>query len=148
MAKRYSKEELVELEKKLRYLLYGQGFSTLIVDPSLAQRRTIVNGLRAAGVEEIEEARDGAEGWDKLRKLEGTPVLVLELNAPKLAGADFTAKARGDENYKEAKIILMSAENDKRKVVAGLKAGADAFLKRPFEPEVLVAKIREFGFKF
>ncbi|MDP8229653.1 MAG: response regulator [Candidatus Gorgyraea atricola] len=70
-------------------------------------------------------------------------LIIMDLMLPKLDGFKVSAMLKFDENYKDIPIIILTAragETDKKK---GKDVHADAYITKPFEPEALLAKIKE-----
>lgn len=85
---------------------------------------------------------DGIEGLDKART-ENPDLIILDIMLPSLDGYKICRMLKFDKNYKHIPIILFSAlaqDLDKR---LGKEVGADAFIAKPFEPQVLIDKIKE-----
>jgi len=82
---------------------------------------------------------DGQEANDFLAR-EGADLVVLDINLPGASGLDvlMALRARGSN----APVILLSARSDLSDRVAGLHAGADDYLVKPFEMDELEARIR------
>ncbi|NQT06758.1 MAG: response regulator [Candidatus Omnitrophica bacterium] len=87
-------------------------------------------------------AYDGQEGLDKARK-DNPDLIVLDLMLPKMDGYKVCALLKRDARFGKIPIILFTAraqDSDKR---MGEEAGADAYITKPFEPQVLLSKIEE-----
>lgn len=143
MAKHYTDEELKSIDEEFCRLLAEKGWRYLIVDSSLAFRKTLANTLIKAGAEELLEAKDGMEAIMLLKKAPAGIVTITELNLPVMDGLALLRKVREDEQLAQGPVIIMSAETRKDRIVAAIRGGAAAYLKKPFPPEVLIAKLKE-----
>ncbi|NEO99134.1 MAG: response regulator [Symploca sp. SIO2E9] len=87
----------------------------------------------------VDLANNGQAGWELAESFE-YDLILLDWMLPKLNGIDFCQRRRqmGDCTP----IILMTAQDNSTKKVAGLDAGADDYLVKPFEVEELLARIR------
>jgi DNA-binding response OmpR family regulator len=87
------------------------------------------------------QARDGAEA---LRlALENTPDLaVLDVMMPKMDGFEVTRRLRAEEATKRMPIIMLTARAQDADVEAGFDAGADDYLRKPFSPQELRARVQ------
>ena len=81
---------------------------------------------------------DGAEGLAAWRRL-GPDVVVLDVMLPTLSGLEVLRRARGLGDA--AAVILLSALGEEEERLAGLEAGADDYVVKPFSPRELVLRI-------
>jgi DNA-binding response OmpR family regulator len=85
-------------------------------------------------------AIDGEEAMDLAR--ERCPDLVIsDIMMPKRSGLDLVAALRGEPSTADVPIILLSAKAQAVDVEAGLAAGADDYVTKPFEPSDLVERV-------
>jgi two-component system phosphate regulon response regulator PhoB len=66
---------------------------------------------------------------------------LLDVQMPGLTGVEVTQQLRADERTREIPVILLTASVQEREVVIGLGAGASAYVKKPFDPNDLRARI-------
>jgi two-component system phosphate regulon response regulator PhoB len=86
-------------------------------------------------------APDAAEAAERVR--EALPDLViLDWMLPGESGVTLARRWRSDGRTKELPIIMLTARSEERDLVAGLDAGADDYLTKPFKPSELMARIR------
>ena len=104
-------------------------------DASLAEMIGIV--LRAEGFE-VFECFDGAEAFEVFESCDPHLVL-LDVMLPGRSGIQICEAIRQVSNVP---IIMLTARSDTADVVAGLEAGADDYVPKPFKPKELVARIR------
>jgi two-component system response regulator MtrA len=104
-------------------------------DPSIRELTTI--GLHAAGYEVV-AAADGREGLDRFAA-DKPDAVVLDIMLPVLDGL---AVCRTIRLQSAVPIIMLTARTDAFDVVAGLEAGADDYIRKPFELPELVARLR------
>jgi DNA-binding response OmpR family regulator len=87
------------------------------------------------------QARDGAEALELAR--EQTPDLaVLDVMMPKMDGFELTRQLRADEATSRMPIILLTARAQDTDVQQGFDAGADDYLRKPFSPQELRARVQ------
>lgn len=113
----------------------------LIVD----DEEDIVNVLRfrlEANNYAVLSASEGQEGLNKART-EKPDLVILDLMLPKLDGYKVCRMLKFDETYKSIPIIIFTARAQKKDEELGMEMGADAYIAKPFEPEVLLGKIKE-----
>ncbi len=86
-------------------------------------------------------ARDGEEGLARVREL--TPDLVLlDILMPKLDGIAVVRQIKADPALRAIPVIMVTAKADTRDVIAGLDAGGDDYLTKPFDHASLLARVR------
>ena len=112
----------------------------LAVDDVAENREIVVVRLKAHGYEII-TAADGVEGLAKARA-EKPDLILLDIMMPKLDGISVLKELKRDESLGFIPVILLTAKADRRDVVAGLDAGADDYLTKPFDQAALVARVR------
>ena len=113
----------------------------LIVDDEPDLVETLSFRLEASGYEVI-KADDGQKGLDKARS-EKPDLIILDLMLPKLDGYKVCRMLKFDEAYKNIPIILFTARAQEQDKKIGQDVGADGYITKPFEPQVLLAKIQE-----
>ena len=84
------------------------------------------------------------DGEEALRlALEAKPDLaVLDVMMPKLDGFELTRRLRADDATSRMPIILLTARSQDADVQAGFDAGADDYLRKPFSPQELRARVQ------
>ena len=86
----------------------------------------------------VDEATSAEEGLERFRQREADCVL-LDIMLPSLSGFDCCRELR---RRSDVPIIMVTARSDAFDVVAGLEAGADDYVTKPFEPKELTARLR------
>lgn len=82
--------------------------------------------------------RDGNEAWELFKK--DTPdICVLDVMMPEMDG--FTLAEKIKEANPDIPVIFLTAKSLKEDIVRGLKIGADDYITKPFDPEVLILRI-------
>jgi DNA-binding response OmpR family regulator len=85
-------------------------------------------------------AHDGAEGIELARS--GAPDLIIsDIMMPKVSGLELVAALKTDDATSAIPIILLSAKAQSSDVKAGMEAGADDYVTKPFEPLDLVDRV-------
>jgi adenylate cyclase len=112
----------------------------LAVDDAPQNLEILRARLEANGYEVI-TAADGEEGLARAR--DSDPDLVLlDVMMPKLDGVAVLKKLKEDAALRFVPVVLVTAKSDMRDVVAGLEAGADDYLVKPFDQAALIARVR------
>ncbi|WP_441249227.1 response regulator transcription factor [Kitasatospora sp. McL0602] len=110
----------------------------LVADDDAAIRRSLERGLRLSGYRVL-LAADGPEAL-RVLTAEEPDVVVLDVSMPGLTGTEVCRllRARGDETP----VLMLSALDEVADRVAGLQAGADDYLVKPFALEELVLRLQ------
>ncbi|HMB01937.1 MAG TPA: response regulator [Spirochaetota bacterium] len=91
----------------------------------------------------IIEANSGEECLEKLEKGEMPDLILLDIMMPGLSGYEVCEKIRKNEKYNEIKIVMLTAKGQKGDAEEGLKAGADDYIIKPFDPYELIEQVKE-----
>jgi two-component system response regulator MtrA len=104
-------------------------------DPSIREVTAI--GLRNAGFT-VATAADGMEGLERFRA-EPFELVLLDVMLPRLDGLEACRQIRRTSTVP---VVMLTARADTTDVVVGLEAGADDYVRKPFEVPELVARVR------
>jgi DNA-binding response OmpR family regulator len=85
-------------------------------------------------------ARDGEQALELVRQ-ERPDVAVLDVAMPKLDGFELTRQLRSDPETSEVQIVLLTARVQERDTDAGLAAGANEYIRKPFSPQELQERV-------
>jgi DNA-binding response OmpR family regulator len=113
----------------------------LVVDDEVDLVEMLIVRLEANDYEVL-VAYDGQEGLDKARTLK-PDLIILDIMLPKLDGYKVCRMLKFDEKYKQIPIILFTARAQESDVKLGEEVGADAYVAKPFEQNILLKKIAE-----
>lgn len=113
----------------------------LVIDDEPELVKAIQIRLEIAGYETL-VAHDGMEGLDKARK-ENPDLILLDLMLPKMDGYKVCALLKRDKNYSKIPVIMLTARTLEKQQKLGIELGADAYITKPFQYEVVLAKIKE-----
>ncbi|PWB63513.1 MAG: adenylate/guanylate cyclase domain-containing response regulator [Bradyrhizobiaceae bacterium] len=112
----------------------------LAVDDAPANLEILRVRLESQGYEVV-TATDGEQALERVAELEPDLVL-LDIMMPKLDGISVVKRLKGDARQRFVPVILVTAKADTRDIVAGLEAGGDDYLTKPFEHAALMARVR------
>ena len=110
----------------------------LVVDDDAAVRDSLARTLRFEGYQ-VDTARDGQEALDAVRTDEPDAV-ILDVSMPRMDGLQACRRLRGDGVA--VPVLMLTARDSVGDRVAGLDAGADDYLVKPFALQELLARIR------
>lgn len=89
---------------------------------------------------EIIRAHNGREGLEKALK-EKVDLILLDVMMPDLNGYEVCRQIKNNPATRATKVIMVSAKVQKEEIEAGIIAGADEYITKPFDPLSLVEKI-------
>ena len=97
--------------------------------------------LTLSGHYTVFTAPNGKEGLD-LVKLKAPDLVITDYVMPVMNGPQFVRELRKDVLLRHLPVIMLTGKGETKDMVTGIEAGADDYLVKPFEPEVLLARIR------
>ena len=116
------------------------GARILVAERHDPAARQVSEHLEAVG-HTVLVARDGEEAL--ALALEHTPDLaVLDVMMPKLDGYEVTQRLRKEEATRAMPVILLTARAQEADVARGFEAGADDYIRKPFSPQELRARVQ------
>ena len=117
-----------------------QSRKILIADDDSSVREILRMMLEEDGYEVL-EAVDGQEAWEKLNA-QGADMGIFDLNMPRLDGLQLTQRIRQDPRYSELPILMLTVRALVIEQIRGYDRGADEYVTKPFEREVLLARVK------
>ncbi len=117
--------------------------SCLIVDDSRVVRkvaRKIIEGLQFA----CEEAEDGSLAVEAVAKMM-PDFILLDWNMPVMNGIEFLRKLRVMPGGDKPKVVFCTTENDLKFIQEALAAGADEYIMKPFDEDIIQSKLAQIG---
>lgn len=114
----------------------------LLVDDSRAMRNYVASILEGEGEFEVEQV---SNGFDALRALPrtGYGLIVTDVNMPDINGIELASFVRKTPRHVDTPLIVISTDGSDVDRERALKAGATAFLAKPFTPEELLMAVAE-----
>lgn len=113
------------------------GLRALVVEDEEDISEIIEFNLREEGFL-VSASRNGIDAWNKLER-HLPDVIVLDLMLPGINGLDFIKKVKGRYNVP---IVMVTARSSETDAVLALELGADDYIRKPFSPRELIARIR------
>lgn len=109
----------------------------VVIEDESAIREAVMEVLRNAGFCPV-AAEDGESGLAAARRI-GVSLVLLDLFLPKLGGMDVLARLR--KTHPTLPVIILTARGSEDDRVAGLRAGADDYVVKPFSARELLARV-------
>lgn len=116
-------------------------FTVLIADDEPSVRMLVQATIEMDGYNII-EATDGNEAWSLIQRHKPSLVL-LDVRMPGRTGLDVLRAIKSESNLSATKVILLTASAQDSDIKAGIVAGADFYLTKPFSPRELLSKVDE-----
>ncbi|WP_308515312.1 response regulator [Sphingomonas flavescens] len=111
----------------------------LVVEPNRTNLGVIARRLAEAGYR-VTTADSGATAIAELYRLP-IDLVLAELNMPRMSGAELARAIRGEVQWNELPIMLITGKSDPKGAVNAYESGADDVILKPFHFEVLLARI-------
>jgi len=113
----------------------------LLVDDEPGLRESVKAYLEEGESFTVRAASDAQQAWELLQ--DETPDLaIVDIMMPQVDGYEFLRQLRADPRFKALPAIFLTAKGMTADRIQGYEAGCDAYLSKPFEPEELVAIVK------
>jgi two-component system, chemotaxis family, chemotaxis protein CheY len=117
--------------------------SCLVVDDSRVIRKVARRILEDLNFQ-IEEAADGLEALNSCRRRMPDAIL-LDWNMPVMSGIDFLRQLRRDPGGERPVVVFCTTENDLDHISEAINAGANEYIMKPFDGDIIQSKFVEAG---
>ena len=91
---------------------------------------------------DVAVANDGGAAWELLTAGDGPSLAIIDWMMPTVDGLELCRRIRQDAARAHMYVILLTGRDDRKDVVAGLDAGADDYIVKPFDPDELRARVQ------
>ena len=115
----------------------------LIVDDSRVVRKVAARIVRDLKFEVL-EAGDGADAMRQCRQ-QMPDAILLDWNMPVMDGLEFLTSLRAEEGGENPIVVFCTTENDVAHIARAIRAGANEYIMKPFDREIVEAKFQEVG---
>jgi len=112
----------------------------LVADDEPTGTTMLARSLTRWGLEVV-IAHDGEKAWRMIDKDGGIAMAILDWMMPCADGPEICRRIRQDNRHAHMHVILLTARDSRADIVAGLDAGADDYLTKPFDSEELRARV-------
>ena len=115
----------------------------LVVDDSRVVRKVARRILEDLDFE-VAEAADGVEAlaW---RRTANPDLILLDWNMPNMDGLEFLRRLRAEPDGHKPKVVFCSVESDLDRIREALAAGADEYIMKPFDGDIVASKLALAG---
>ena len=97
--------------------------------------------MKKAGFD-VRTAADGEEAMQAIRT-EPPALILLDINIPKMNGYEICESVRGSKEWRDIRIVMITAKGRDIEREKGLAMGADDYITKPFATQEVVDKVRE-----
>jgi CheY-like chemotaxis protein len=113
----------------------------VLIADDLDINRKLLRTLLTADGYDVLEASDGTEAFQILQGATGPIVGLIDWEMPEMEGIEVCRQARALESSAPIYLILLTVRDSKQDIVAGLKAGANDYITKPFDKTELLARV-------
>ena len=108
----------------------------MVIAESAALRQTVRDALVDAGYEVI----GAADGQEALGMLDGSKIdlMICDVHMPRMDGLTFVREVKRLAGYRFVPVIMLTTESSEKSRLAGLTAGAKAWVVKPFRPDQIL----------
>jgi two-component system chemotaxis response regulator CheY len=107
--------------------------------------RTILRGILSTLDFDVEEAADGREAVEMLDRDPGFDLALVDWNLPEMSGLDIVLKLRNDPRFADLRLLMVTTETEFDRVSQALQAGANEYIMKPFDRNMLLDKLTMLG---
>jgi len=87
-------------------------------------------------------ALDGIEALARLSQHPDVDLIILDVNMPRMNGLEFLRQVKADNALAKIPVVIVSTEGKEEDTLLGLRAGASAYIRKPFQHSELLDLIR------
>lgn len=114
----------------------------LLIEDDEQSRALLIRALNSLGFVRIIEAENGQSGLKKLY-LNKVNLIICDWRMPGMNGLEFYKAAEKDNLIQDISFLMVSAENEKEKVILAFKAGIKEYMVKPIDVDLLEQKIEK-----
>ncbi len=116
----------------------------LVIDDSSAMRGIIGRLLAKLGFD-VFEAAHGLEAMERLGEIGKVDVILVDWNMPVMDGYEFVRRVRADQSYDKIPLIMVTTESAMSQMAKALAAGANEYIMKPFDSDMILQKLDIVG---
>jgi two-component system, chemotaxis family, chemotaxis protein CheY len=115
----------------------------MVVDDSGVVRKVSRRILEALSYEVV-EAENGQKALE-VAEASNPSLILLDWNMPVMSGIEFLREFRKKKDIMTVKVIFCTTENDITKIMMAMEAGANEYIMKPFDEEIIKTKLTQMG---
>lgn len=116
----------------------------LVIDDSRTTRMILKQLLKQFGFE-VSEAADGKQALSVLGTMGHPDLILVDWDMPVMNGWEFIQAVRAQHEYDDLPLMMITAHTDAESVTQALQAGANEFVMKPFNEEIIREKLQLLG---
>ena len=116
----------------------------MVVDDSKAIRMILSQVLQNCHFV-VEQAANGKQALEALPRNRDLSLILVDWNMPEMNGLDFVKEVRANSRYNDIQIMMVTTETEVEQMVRAIEAGANEFVMKPFNQEIILDKLRLLG---
>jgi len=114
----------------------------MVADDSSTVRKFVSFSLKMKEYEVV-QAEDGMDALEKMSQTH-VDLAIVELNMPNMDGYELIETIRSSEDYSDLPVIILSSEGSEAAIEKGKQAGADSYMNKPFDTNMLQYSVSKF----
>jgi len=103
--------------------------------------RTVLAGVLTKNGYDVVITVDGVEAWNALRQSDAPKMAILDWMMPNMDGLEVVRRVRTQQTERLPYLIMLTTKGEKTDIIAGLEAGANDYLTKPFDAGELRARV-------
>jgi two-component system chemotaxis response regulator CheY len=116
----------------------------LVIDDSRAMRSILTGILEELGFE-VAQAKDAEDALSLLQEGGSFELALVDWNLPEMSGLELVQTVRNMSDLENLRLMMVTTETQLARVRDALKAGADEYIMKPFDKEMLLEKLTLLG---
>ena len=134
---------LGSLKKKIFKCIFktiSEKIRVLVVDDAAPMRNSIRFSLQQIGFKNIDTANSGRDALAVMR-VNPYDIVITDLNMPQMTGVELVEVMKRDDELSRIPVLVLTAENEKSRVLTLIKAGVSGYILKPYSLESLQERI-------
>lgn len=114
----------------------------LIVDDSITERQKLSLVLQKSGYQ-VQQAKDGVDALEQLQKNPSIPLVICDLEMPRMTGFEFLSVTRQQPNLAKIPVVMLTSRSSSQYQQIASSLGAIAYFTKPYLDYQLITKVQE-----